>query len=188
MADLKGLKNKRSGIAAYPLTESDIVAANLCMQEAFPPGEQFPIEQLLRFAAGDPARSWLDLWFLDQQFAGFTYTTKVPGDADRTYLAYLAISGALRGKGLGTEILRRVTAENTETLWCLGVERPIAATPEYAARTRRLRFYARNGWIDTGIHAIDCGVDFELLTRRRPVPPGTQMDIINGFWESLAQA
>ena len=95
MADLKGLKNKRSGIAAYPLTESDIVAANLCMQEAFPPGEQFPIEQLLRFAAGDPARSWLDLWFLDQQFAGFTYTTKVPGDADRTYLAYLAISGCL---------------------------------------------------------------------------------------------
>ena len=134
MTDLKGLTNKRSGIAAYPLTESDIAAANLCMQEAFPPGEQFPIEQLLRFAAADPARSWLDLWFLDQQFAGFTYTTKVPGDADRTYLAYLAISGALRGQGLGTEILRRVTAENTETLWCLGVERPIAATPEYAAR------------------------------------------------------
>ena len=188
MTDLKGLTNKRSGIAAYPLTESDIAAANLCMQEAFPPGEQFPIEQLLRFAAADPARSWLDLWFLDQQFAGFTYTTKVPGDADRTYLAYLAISGALRGQGLGTEILRRVTAENTETLWCLGVERPIAATREYAARTRRLRFYARNGWIDTGIHAIDCGVDFELLTRRRPVPPGTQMDIIKGFWESLAKA
>ncbi len=67
-------------------------------------------------------------------------------------------------------------------------ESDIAATPEYAARTRRLRFYARNGWIDTGIHAIDCGVDFELLTRRRPVPPGTQMDIIKGFWESLAKA
>lgn len=100
MTDLKGLTNKRSGIAAYPLTESDIAAANLCMQEAFPPGEQFPIEQLLRFAAAYPARSWLDLWFLDQQFAGFTYTTKVPGDADRTYLAYLAISGALRGQGL----------------------------------------------------------------------------------------
>lgn len=55
MTDLKGLTNKRSGIAAYPLTESDIAAANLCMQEAFPPGEQFPIEQLLRFAAADPA-------------------------------------------------------------------------------------------------------------------------------------
>ena len=94
MADLKGLKNKRSGIAAYPLTESDIVAANLCMQEAFPPGEQFPIEQLLRFAAGDPARSWLDLWFLDQQFAGFTYTTETrTGRISRT-LRSAGLSGA----------------------------------------------------------------------------------------------
>ena len=54
MTDLKGLTNKRSGIAAYPLTESDIAAANLCMQEAFPPGEQFPIEQLLRFGRSRP--------------------------------------------------------------------------------------------------------------------------------------
>ena len=159
--------------------------AEKCMAEAFPPEEQVPVRKLLRYSlcAGTPGS--LDLWGLDGRFAGFSYWQRLPGKRNRKYIAFLVVDKRMRGKGAGSRILQLLTAEDSAAEWLLGVERPLASAPNRAERIRRLGFYLRNGWRDTGMHAVDGGVDYELLSLSEETSADAPRAIVTDFWDRL---
>lgn len=79
---------------------------------------------------------------------------------------YLAVVPEQRDKGMGGELLRLLGKHLKEDEAVIGeVEIPSEAEDEAerTTRTRRLRFYLRNGLIDTGVSTVTFGVPFEIL-------------------------
>jgi GNAT superfamily N-acetyltransferase len=81
-------------------------------------------------------------------------------------LDYLAVSETHRGEGLGSAFLKEVTARIPDAECVLvEVEDPDGAQDEEARslRLRRIAFYRRSGFYDTGIRSCSFGVDFCIL-------------------------
>ena len=84
-----------------------------------------------------------------------------------TYLLdYLATNEAHRNQGLGAAILSQASSRLTNASCVLAeIEDPACAetAQEQALRTRRQQFYARCGFLDTGLRADTFGVRFVLI-------------------------
>ena len=159
--------------------------AEECMAEAFPPEEQVARRKLLRYSRSSGTPGAVDLWGQGGHFIGFSYWQRLPGKRNRKYIAFLAVDKRMRGKGAGSRILQLLTAEDSAAEWLLGVERPLASAPNRAERIRRLGFYLRNGWRDTGMHAVDGGVDYELLSLSEETSADAPRAIVTDFWDRL---
>ncbi len=84
----------------------------------------------------------------------------------RCVLDYFAVSEEHRGEGLGSAFLKEVTARIPDAECVLvEVEDPDGAQDEEARslRLRRIAFYRRSGFYDTGIRSCSFGVDFCIL-------------------------
>ena len=148
-------------IQKIDLTRSRIHAdsAYQIYRSAFPKEERIPW-QMLRFCA---KRRNVELcgYLADGVFCGFTYHAVTD---DGIMIMFFAVDGTLRSQGYGAAILAHLKALYAPRALLLHVEPlddPTAAN--YAERVRRLRFYERNGFCDTGVDVLDVGGWFRIL-------------------------
>lgn len=125
---------------------------------AFPPAEQKPFSIIVTMYR----RGKTDVWcFLDQgRFAGFAATINGEG---MILLDYLAILPALRGRGLGSAVLKTLSERYPGKGLFTEIESEYEAASNQEARKRRKRFYLENGYVPLGVMARVFGVKMELL-------------------------
>ena len=105
-------------------------------------------------------------------------------------LDYLAVSPEHRGEGLGSVFLRELTNQFPDADCVLvEVEDPAAAQTDElrSARQRRMRFYSRNGFYDTGIASRTFGVDYHLLNiaAEKNLSASEIREIYTGMYRSM---
>jgi GNAT superfamily N-acetyltransferase len=105
-------------------------------------------------------------------------------------LDYLAVSPEHRGEGLGSVFLRELTNQFPDADCVLvEVEDPAAAQTDElrSARQRRMRFYSRNGFYDTGIASRTFGVDYRLLNiaAEKNLSASEIREIYTGMYRSM---
>ena len=159
--------------------------AKACHEETFPEHERVDFGRMLEFSLLNRETTSLDLWQAGGQFAGLDYWSRLLGDEERFYVAYLAVAPAFRSRGLGSEILRRTVAKNPSAVWLLDIEKPDPGLPDLSLRLRRFGFYRRNGWHDTGMCTSVEDGSFQLLSTRERVAPGTHEVVSFKFWGRL---
>lgn len=105
-------------------------------------------------------------------------------------LDYLGTKEALRNKGLGSRFLALLAEHYKDAQFLLAeVEDPEKAGSEAdrAMQSRRLRFYLRNGFCDTGVTFLTFGVPYRLIE----LPLGMEhseaetRDVYKGFYQML---
>lgn len=114
-------------------------------EEAFPPEERVP----WRVLRAGTLRRGIDFtaYFDGGAFVGLAYTIEAK---TMVYLLFLAVNGQVRGRGYGTRILRAVRAAHPGMDVVLDIEPVEANAPNYGQRVRRVAFYERNGFHQTG--------------------------------------
>jgi len=128
-------------------------------KSAFPADERAPLRLLFRrvrrdccfYAVTDEGR-----------FIGLAYVIL---HRRLAYVFYLAVEARERGRGYGTAILTRLKEIYGDYIVILNIEDPHdESAGNIALRRRRLGFYERNGFVDTGIKTDEAGVVYELLS------------------------
>lgn len=102
---------------------------------------------------------------------------------------YLSVRKDLRGQGIGSQLLSKlaqIELTNFHTV-LLEVDDPDSAEgEEKTLRERRLAFYSRNGFIDTGVRARVFGVDYRILCL--PIsenPPSAAAEVYAALYRSF---
>jgi GNAT superfamily N-acetyltransferase len=129
-------------------------------REAFPADERAPL--FLLFKRTDNGRDKFSAILDDNNnFTGLIYTIST----DRLkYVFFFAITNENRGKGYGTEVLKKLREENSEKTVILMIEDPeLENAPNTIERVKRLEFYEKNGFLRLGIKINEAGVAYELL-------------------------
>lgn len=127
------------------------------MRTAFPKNERYPI-WLLRVLALRKNVNFL-AFYNDEQFCGIMYTAE---DDKYTFLLYLAVNDEIRSKGYGTKMLDWLK-QNTNKIIVLDVEAINPSADNALQREKRISFYSRNGFFDTGYRFTDKGETYFVL-------------------------
>lgn len=144
-------------------------------EEAFPPEERFPVDELNEMAAL-PAIDFTAYFDEDaadeggeasggassgRTLCGFTYS--VISDP-YLYLLFLAVSASERGRGYGSQILSQVKARYPGLAIVLDIEPLDPEAPNSEQRVRRLAFYERNGFSLTGYDLYEDDMRYTVLS------------------------
>ena len=116
----------------------------------------------------------------DREPAGFMAVRKY---RNLVYLAYFAVRNDLRGRGIGGEAVRALTASHPDRQVIVEYEAPDPCCENNAMRIRRKQFYLRNGFHETGWHTCYDGTEFEVACSRTDFDP----DLFREFAEELAK-
>ena len=157
----KHLGRRGSTKAAY--SHGDVFASlfgsYLCGGDAIE--ERLPFDKLLELQEHNSVEF---LAYLDgDSLVGFTYVYHF---ADMSWWFYFAVAPAMRGKGLGEEILKLLVERLGHRRIVMDVEdhtQPHA--PNTAQRVRRHDFYARHGFADSGVKRTYAGVTYNYMVR-----------------------
>ena len=101
-----------------------------------------------------------------------TWSVRHPGSR-LLYLFYLAVDDAARGRGVGTRLLTELERRHPGCTIVLDIEPVIAEADNAEQRRRRLAFYERAGFRDTGYAVLDSMGEYWTLVREAP---GTVFD------------
>ncbi len=124
---------------------------------AFPAEEREPLDELK-----DPhLQGDFRAFFIDGEFCGLAYMLM---DEINCYLFYLAIEDAMRGKGIGSEILKEIVKLHPNHRIVLEMETLDPEASNYNDRLRRDRFYRRNGLKHTSVTIEQCKVPYLILS------------------------
>ena len=141
---------------------------NTRLKKDFPPNELRPLDSL-RISWTENAYDCYGL-FDGDKIAGYAFFVRRGND----YLFdYFAIAEERRDEGLGSVFLRQLSECMREADCIVGeVENPDTAETEELRRQRerRLRFYLRNGFLETELTSVVFGVNYRILE----VPTGTE--------------
>lgn len=135
------------------------------MQTDFPAAEIKPLSRIIKMMQ---QQKYLCYGYFDAD-ALMAYAFFFCGENARL-LDYLAVSAAVRGKGIGANFLNALFALlDDQTLW---VESEAVMPEDGAARAdikrRRIAFYARTGFVPTVAKARLFGVTYRVLARNLP--------------------
>ena len=150
-------------------------------QSAFPAEERLPW-WLLRWwpALG---RSALTAYYDGETFCGFTFSS-VEGSI--LYVMFFAVEDSRRGKGYGSGILRYLIETNPGKTVLLNVEIPDSSAPNNDQRIRRMAFYEKNGFRDTGFHIREVGGVFGVLSSTGEMDAAAYLQVFRklsyGLW------
>lgn len=114
-------------------------------ERAFPKAERLPMWLLLLLAR----RKGVDFeaYYDDDNFCGFSYIVE---NDDLAFILYLAVNDEMRSQGYGSRILECVKTKAGEKPIVLNIE-PLDSNAENCEqRKRRLTFYEKNGYVNTG--------------------------------------
>ena len=143
-------------------------------RRAFPQEERLPwaLIHLLSLRRGIDLVAWWDQPAGPTRAASpdpvaLTWTVRRPGSR-LLYLFYLAVDDAARGRGLGTRLLAEVERRHPGCTIVLDIEPVIAEADNAEQRRRRLSFYERAGFRDTGYAVLDSMGEYWTLVREAP--------------------
>ncbi|MBQ4051687.1 MAG: GNAT family N-acetyltransferase [Oscillospiraceae bacterium] len=107
-----------------------------------------------------------DFWAMRDGKELFAYGATARADGD-VMLDYLAVCRGRRGQGHGTHMLALLEQEFADKAVFIEVEDPETSCSdgERQIRLRRLRFYQRAGFRDSGVRCNVYGVDFMILLK-----------------------
>lgn len=108
---------------------------------AFPPQERPPYWLACLFALQPQVA--FQAYYDQTTFAGFAYTVRTP---QATFVFLLAVNDAVRSKGYGSAMLRKIAEQSQGLPLVLCIEPMDATAPNYDQRQRRLAFYEKNGF------------------------------------------
>lgn len=134
----------------------------------FPPEERKPLWIILRAVLRKQYEcyGWMD----GQQLAGYAFFVAT---GNHRLLDYFAVLPQLRSQGIGSAFCRAITDtfSHAESI-LVEVENPDFAksAQDINLQNRRLQFYLRNGFMDTGINADTFGVNYRILECPRSFP------------------
>lgn len=143
---------------------ADLAKTEYLFTHAFPEEERPPFEMMLQWAH--------DTFFGVYEEDEYVGLVDLIVYQDLVYVFFLAIEPSHRNRGLGTRILSELKQRYpTQRLFLLSDE----AGEQYeddALRRRRLAFYERNGFHDSGLRICEFGVYYRLMQLREPVSKG----------------
>lgn len=139
-------------------TKWDVPALYLLYLRAFPPSERKPFGKILSMAR----EGRTDIWTLrrDGKFAGLASTVN---SADLVLLDYFAVKESLRGQGIGSAALRKLTRNYDGRGLFVEIESTRENAPNQQEREHRKRFYEHCGMVPMGTEADVFGIRMELL-------------------------
>lgn len=135
-------------------------------ETSFPKNERYPLWLLAARAACKDADF---LAYYDESvFCGITYTVRTE---NTLFVLYIAVNDEIRSKGYGTAILSQVVklAEGRQVV--LNVEDPDPAAENNGQRERRVSFYKRNGFYDTGYRLIEKILTHQVMCNKEDFSP-----------------
>lgn len=133
---------------------------------AFPEAERFPLSAL-RFLALRKDVDFLS-YYEDDNFCGFTFSFAYK---EILFVLYFAVNDKIRSKGYGSEILAKLGQEAMGKTIVLNVEKPDDYAENAEQRQRRLKFYMKNGYSDTGYIMKEKDGDYLILSTSREFNP-----------------
>ena len=146
---------------------------------AFPEDERLPwaLIHVLSLRRGVDLVAWWDRPAEPTRAArpdpvALTWTVRRPGSR-LLYLFYLAVDDAARGRGVGTRLLAELERRRPGCSIVLNIEPVIDEADNAEQRRRRLSFYERAGFRDTGYAIQDSTGEYWTLAREAP---GTTFD------------
>ena len=148
-------------------------------ESAFPKEERIPWWLLLvsSHRKGVGLSAWLD----GEVFCGFTAWVTVE---NMHFLLFFAVEEDQRGKGCGSAILAELQKQFPSVT--LNVELLDPAAENYDQRVRRISFYRRNGFYDTGWDVWEIGGQFRVLSTRQRLDVRTYRKVFRklgcGIW------
>ncbi|WP_458407215.1 hypothetical protein [Anaerotignum sp.] len=128
-------------------------------KKAFPKEEQYPL-WLLRLLS---VRKGIDYQAYHEKdlFCGITYTSATE---KMLYILYLAVNDNIRSKGYGIQILELLKKKHNEKEIVLNVEPLDELAENCEQRRKRMDFYHRNGFRDTGYRLVDVTGEYMILS------------------------
>lgn len=131
---------------------------------SFPERERMPLDWLERLAREgrasmlgyvDPARP--------ERLAGLAYAM---ASESLTYVLYLAVNPEAHSHGYGSAMLRHLAGMHPSSRVALDVERADEhGAPNPGQRRRRMAFYERNGFVQSGLQVVEDGERYDVLVR-----------------------
>ena len=135
-------------------------------ESAFPENERAPFSVLVKKSRRENVD--FKAYFDGETLVGMTYSVH---QGNLTYLFYLAVPEALRGRGYGSEILQILKTMYPDHRIFLSMEEFRPDAPNYDIRLRRRAFYERNGYPLIGMRVQEGPEIFELAGTSADIRP-----------------
>lgn len=148
------------------------------IKNSFPPDEQEPMEYLLDLATRPMVNFWA--YYDDDNFCGMIY---VVDSKETLFILYLAVPQELRSKGYGAKIVEDVRKQFGGKNIVLHVEDPneVEDAKKKEQRIRRIKFYERLGFKDTGYRINSDITTFFLISTEENFRISTYMDLMREY-------
>ncbi len=125
---------------------------------AFPKYERLPFWVLM--ALHRLGRATFTAFLSGGEFCGFTYSVTVKG---AHFIMFFAVEESLRFNGYGSAILSKIKSVYSSDDVVLNVEIPSEDAHNLSERLKRIEFYRKNGFFDTGYNVREVGGEFRVL-------------------------
>lgn len=147
---------KRRDVRLFDKDRAEITAL---YESSFPEAERMPYPLMIAFTL----RRGMDmkLYYHRSRLCAMTYVCTY---GRLSYIFYLAVDEKLRGKGLGTKLIRQIKRDYPRNTVILEIERLDPSSENNDQRIRRKGFYKRNGFSECGRNVSYGGVDYEVLS------------------------
>ena len=154
-------------------------------ETAFPNDEKIPWGHLMRLI--DEMQLDFTACYEGTTLIGFTI---VYPHKPFNWFWYFAVPAPLRGKGVGQQILSRLTERYKDSSNILDMESPLQQDCDnLEQRRRRYHFYLRNGFRDTGVGRSFDGIDYTIMMMGDGTFTMQDYDNIiaelRSFWDSM---
>lgn len=155
----------------------DASALRRLYHSAFPKEEQMPwwLLRLISLRRDMGVEGFYD----GDQLRGFTHSVATE---DVLFILFFAVSDDCRGQGWGSAILSQLKEEYPGRTIVLNVELLDPKAENFDQRLRRMRFYKKNGFFDTGYDVDEVGGTFRVLA----MSPQLDVDAYLGAFARLS--
>lgn len=166
-----------------PLAQvSEKKALRQLYHSSFPKYEQMPWWLLRLLSLGRDIG--VDGYYAGWELCGFTFSAATE---QVLFVLFLAVSEEHRGQGFGSAILGKLKADYPGRAIVLNVELPDPEADNYQQRLRRMRFYRKNGFFDTGYDIDEVGGTFRVLSTQAQLDVAAYLQVFGklsfGFWK-----
>ncbi len=166
-----------------PLAQApDQQALRRLYHTAFPKYEQMPWWLLRLLSLGRDVG--VDGYYAGECLCGFTFSVATE---QVLFILFLAVHEDRRGQGFGSAILTKLKEDYPGRAIVLNVELLDPEADNYQQRLRRMRFYGKNGFFDTGYDVDEVGGTFRVLSTTQQLDQkaylGAFAKLSFGFWK-----
>ena len=140
---------------------AEITKTEALFCSAFPEEERPPFEWMMRWKH--------DTFYAVYEENTFKGLVDLLLYGDLVYVFFLAISPEFQNQGIGSKVLAEILARYPKERVFLLADEAGEQYADNALRKRRLGFYGRNGFRDSGIKVVEFGVRYDMLIARGEV-------------------